>query len=161
MAASDLDWELRTSHCMRRPRRRPPGATGRTLPGAAKRVATKWWLVDLLGVQGRGDLLEERLSCPGPSGSGGSIPGGRRGVNVDRVGMLDDHLVGGKFEVGAGRSFLFGHANSVLMPRLEMRHDPGYLIPRGGGQHRRGGAAGPLLPGAPAGHWSGAEFRHG
>ncbi len=87
---------------------------------------------DLLGVQGRGDLLEERLSCPGPSGSGGSIPGGRRGVNVDRVGMLDDHLVGGKFEVGAGRSFLFGHANSVLMPRLEVRHDPGYLIPRGG-----------------------------
>ena len=30
----------------------------------------------------------------GPSGSGGSIPGGRRGVNVDRVGMLDDHPIG-------------------------------------------------------------------
>ena len=45
VAASDLDWELRTSHCMRHPRRRPPGAPGRTLPGTAKRLAARWWLV--------------------------------------------------------------------------------------------------------------------
>ena len=51
------------------------------------RVPVPMWECRLLLASSPDDAL-------GPSGSGGSIPGGRRGVNVDRVGMLEDHPIG-------------------------------------------------------------------